>query len=47
MFRNYPNKDRVRRIQQLRRSNAASPTLDKTKWSRKARRLWKKEIDNE
>jgi hypothetical protein len=47
MFRRYPNKDRVKRVQQLRRSNAATPIPDKTKWSRRMRRLWRKEIEND
>jgi len=49
MFRKYPNKDKskVQRIQELRRSNAATSLPNKKRWSRRMRRLWKKEIDSE
>ena len=47
MFRKSPNKDRVRRVQQLRRSNAAGSLPNKKRWSKRMRNLWKKEIQNE
>jgi hypothetical protein len=47
MFRKSPNKDKVRRIQQLRRSNAASAIPNKKRWSKRMRNLWKKEIQSE
>jgi hypothetical protein len=34
-------------VQELRRSNAATSLPNKKRWSRRMRRLWKKEISNE
>ena len=47
MFRKYPNKDKtkVQRIQELRRSNAATSLPNKKRWSKRMRNLWKKEIE--
>ena len=47
MLRKSPNKDKIRRIQQLRRSNAATAVPNKKRWSKRMRNLWKKEIDSE
>ena len=41
MFRKFPNKDRVKRIQELRKSNAATPEPDRSKYSRRIRHAWK------
>jgi len=46
MFIKFPNRDRIKRIQELRRSSAATPVPNKKRWSRKMRHLWKKE-DND
>ena len=37
MFRNFPNKDRAKRIQELRRSSAAHAEPDRHKYSRRVR----------
>lgn len=41
LFKKFPNKDRVKRIQELRRSNAATPERNEKKYSRKIRHAWK------
>lgn len=41
MFRKYPNKDRVHHVQELRRSNAATPERNHKRYSRAIRHAWK------
>lgn len=41
MFRKFPNKDRVKRVQELRRSNAATPERNHKHYTRSIRHAWK------
>jgi len=49
MLKRYIHKDKAKtlRIQELRRSNAATPIPNKKKYTRKLRHLWKRKLHNE
>lgn len=47
MFIKFPNKERVKKALSIRSSNAATPVPNKKKYSRKTRKQWKKEINND